>query len=91
MPHRLRPVLAVFRAALASGALGLLMLAAAIATAWLRYEACGPSRLAAAEAACRTGVQLLFAAYVVLGIALVLGAISLTLLWRVRRQGHGRP
>lgn len=92
MPDQLKHVLAVFRAALAVGALGLAMLAVAIAVAWLRYGSCGPSDLGAAEAACRIGMQLLLAAYVLLGFALLLGATSLTLLWRLRREArrHGR-
>lgn len=90
MPERLRRVVSVFRAALACGLLGLVLLAMAIATAWLRLAECGPSRLDALEAACRLGAQMLVGAYAVLGVALVLGALSLSLLWRFRRDKRSR-
>ncbi|HEY4582620.1 MAG TPA: hypothetical protein VIG88_07135 [Lysobacter sp.] len=79
-------MLVTFRAAVVAGALGLLLLAAAVGVAAARFDACGPSALDAADAACRHGLQLLVAAYVVLSAALVLGAASLTLLWRERRR-----
>ena len=98
MRHPLQPTLLLFRlagiAALAGGAL----LVAAVAIASARFAACGPSRLDALDAQCRLGLQLLMGAYGVLGIALVLGAASLTLLWRARRRrrrggrrGNGYP
>jgi len=83
--HRLRHVVATLRAAVLFGLAGIAMLAAAISTASLRYAHCGPSDLAAVAPACRTGVRLLFGAYALLGVALVLGAASLALLWRDRR------
>ena len=86
MLHRLRPVLATFRLAVVAGGLGLLLLAAAVIVAAARFGACGPSALDAVEPGCRHGLQLLIAAYVVLSVALVLGATSLTLLWRDRRR-----
>ena len=78
-------MLRVFRSAVAAGIVGLALLAAAVATASLRYDRCGASTLAAAEPACRTGARLLFGAYGLLSIALVLGAVALTLLWQARR------
>ena len=86
MLHRLRPVLLTFRLAVVAGGLGLLLLAAAVTVAAARFGSCGPSALDAVEPACRHGLQLLVAAYVVLSAALVLGATSLTLLWSDRRR-----
>ena len=86
MLHRLRPVLLTFRLAVVAGGLGLLLLAAAVIVAAARFDGCGPSALDAIEPACRHGLQLLVAAYAVLSAALVLGATSLTLLWRDRRR-----
>ena len=86
MAHALSRTLAVFRAAVAAAVVGGVLLSAAIATASMRFARCGPSRLDAADVDCRVGLQLLMAAYGVLGIALVLGAISLSLLWRTRRR-----
>lgn len=86
MAHALGGTLAVFRAAVAGAVVGAALLLAAIATASMRFPRCGPSRLDAADADCRVGLQLLMGAYGVLGIALVLGAISLSLLWRTRRR-----
>lgn len=86
MRHPLGRTLAVFRAAVVAALVGGALLLAAIAIASMRFAACGPSRLDAAAQQCRIGLQLLLAAYGVLGLALVLGAISLTLLWRARRQ-----
>lgn len=82
----MRTILTAFRIAAVFGLSGLALLAAAIAVAWMRYDGCGPSALDAAEAACRTGTQLLMVAYAVLSVALVAGATSLTLLWRLRRR-----
>ncbi len=73
-------------ATLAAGLGGLATLAIAIVLASLRFERCGPSRLDATQAACRLGAQVLAGAYVLLAIALVLGAATLTLLWRLRRE-----
>jgi hypothetical protein len=84
--HPLHSVLRLFRAALAVGVAGLAMLGVAIAVASLRYARCGPSSLEAVDAGCRLGALTLAGAYVLLSIALVLGAACLTLLWRVRRQ-----
>lgn len=89
MRHPLAATWRVFQAALATGAVGLALLAAAVGVAGTRFDACGASRLDAVEAACRFGAQLLLGAYAMLGVALVLGAASLSLLWRVRR-GHRR-
>jgi hypothetical protein len=85
--HReLHRLLRLFWTTLAVGVMGLAGLAVAIAVASLRYTRCGPSSLDAADAACRVGAQLLTGAYLLLSLALVLGATSLTLLWRLRRQ-----
>ena len=86
----LRRVLGLFRLAALAGLVGLLLLGIAIATASLRFGACGPSAMDAVDSACRTGARLLMAAYAVLSLALVLGATSLTLLWR-RRRDRRRP
>ena len=83
---RLRRVVVTFWIAAGFGAVGLLVLVAAISTASLQYGHCGPSALDAAIAGCRVGARLLLVAYALLSIALVLGATSLTLLWRERRQ-----
>lgn len=85
-PHPLQPTLRWFRVAVGTGLIGLVLLLGAMGVAFTRYASCGPSRFDAPELACRVGVHLLMAAYAVLGVALVLGAISLTLLWRVRRR-----
>jgi hypothetical protein len=85
--HRL---LHLFWTTLAIGMAGLAALAIAIAMASTRYARCGPSSLDAAEAACRIGAQVLVAAYVMLSVALVLGAACLTLLWRLRRERRRR-
>ena len=71
---------------LAVGVAGLVTLGVAIAIASLRYAHCGPSRIDATDAACRLGAQVLLGAYVLLSVSLVLGAASLTLLWRLRRS-----
>lgn len=84
--HPLQATLRWFRAAVGAGALGLAMLLGAVAVASSRFPACGPSRLDAARAHCRAGMHLLLGAYGLLGLALVLGAVSLSLLWRVRRR-----
>lgn len=86
MRNPLRPTLVLFRLAVATALLGGVLLAAAIAIASARFAACGPSRLDAIEAQCRLGLQVLVVAYGVLGVALLLGAASLSLLWRVRRR-----
>ncbi len=86
MRHPLGRMLAVFRAAVATALAGGVLLLVAIATATTRFAACGPSRLDAVAPQCRLGLQLLLGAYGVLGLALVLGAISLSLLWRARRR-----
>lgn len=86
MRHPLSATWQVFRIALATGAAGLALLAAAVVVAGMRFDACGASRPDAADAACRLGAQLLLGAYAILAVALVLGAASLTLLWRVRRR-----
>lgn len=78
--------MALFRAAAGAGLVGFALLGLAIATASIRFQQCGPSRLHAVEPACRTGAKLLLGAYGLLSIALVLGAVSLTLLWRARRE-----
>ncbi|TCZ83925.1 hypothetical protein [Lysobacter sp. N42] len=83
--HPLGPTLRWFRAAVVSGLLGLAMLLGAVAVASARFATCGPSRIAAARAHCRLGMQLLAGAHGLLALALVLGAISLSLLWRARR------
>jgi hypothetical protein len=83
--HRL---LNLFWTTLAIGMAGLAALAIAMAST--RYARCGPSSLDAAEAACRIGAQVLVAAYVLLSVALVLGAACLTLLWRLRRERRRR-
>lgn len=90
MRHPLQPTIVLFRMALAAALVGGALLVAAIGIASARFAACGPSRLDAVEAACRLGLQLLMAAYGVLGMALVLGAASLTLLWRARRTRRRR-
>lgn len=91
MSHRtLRTLLRLFRAALAAGAAGFGALVAAIVVASLRYRRCGPSSLDALDGACRLGAQLVSGAYVLLSIALVLGAACLTLLWRIRRERRRR-
>lgn len=90
MAHALTPTLRAFRAALAAAVFGAVLLLGAIGIASLRYQACGPSRLDAVEVQCRLGLQLLMGAYGVLAIALVLGAVSLTLLWRTRRRLRDR-
>jgi hypothetical protein len=74
---------------LAIGVAGLVVLAVAVLVASLRFARCGPSYLEAAESACRLGAQLLTGAYVLLSVSLVLGAASLTLLWRMRRRQRG--
>ncbi len=86
MAHVLSRTLGVFRMAVAAAIVGAALLLAAVATASMRFGACGPSRLGAADPYCRLGLQLLMAAYGVLAVALVLGAVSLTLLWRTRRR-----
>lgn len=86
MRHPLGRTLTVFRAAVATALVGGALLLAAIATASMRFAECGPRRLDAATSQCRLGLQLLLGAYAVLGLALVLGAISLSLLWRARRR-----
>ena len=87
MSHRaLHRLLRLFRAMLAVGVAGLVALAVAIAVASMRYGRCGPSSLDAVDAACRLGAQVLAGAYVLLSLAMVLGASCLTLLWRLRRQ-----
>jgi hypothetical protein len=86
MRHPLAGTLRIFQAALATGAAGLALLGAAVVVAGTRFDACGASRLDATEAACRFGAQLLLGAYAMLAVALVLGAVSLSLLWRVRRR-----
>jgi hypothetical protein len=85
-PGPLRGLLHAFRAMLGFGVAGLATLAAAIAVAWSRYRACGPSSADAVDAACRLGAHLLVGAYALLSVSLVLGALSLTLLWRARRR-----
>ena len=86
----LRRVLRTFRFAALFGAVGLVVLGIAIVTAALRYDDCGPSAMDAATTACRAGAYLLMAAYGLLSVALVLGAISLSLLWRLRRERRQR-
>lgn len=86
MHHPLARTLSAFRIALAAALVGGALLAAAVAVASSRFDACGASRLDAADPHCRLGLQLLIAAYGVLGVALVAGAVSLTLLWRARRR-----
>jgi hypothetical protein len=81
-----RLLLRAFRAMLAFGVAGLATLAAAIAVAWSRYSHCGPSSADASDAARRLGAHLLAGAYALLSVSLVLGALSLTLLWRARRR-----
>lgn len=85
IPARLHRVVQALRAAAVAGIAGFALLATAVAVASLRYGVCGPSTLHAADAGCATGARLLVAACIVLSIALVLGAASLTLLWRERR------
>lgn len=87
---RLRRVVVTFWVAVAFGAVGLLVLVAAIATASLQFGHCGPSALDAVATGCRVGARLLLVAYAMLSIALVLGAASLTLLWRERRERRRR-
>lgn len=89
-PARLRGVVRTFRLALFAGVAGFALLAAAIVAAGARYDECGPSTLQALVAACRLGARLLLAAYAVLSVALVLGAGSLSLLWRDRRRRRAR-
>ena len=84
--ERLRRVVLVFWVAAAFGTIGLLVLAAAVATASLGFAKCGPSTLDALDAGCRGGARLLLVAYGVLSVALVLGAVSLTLLWKERHD-----
>lgn len=84
--ERLRRIVLLFWVAGAFGAVGLLMLAAAVVIAWYRFADCGPSALHAANATCTVGARLLLVAYGVLSVALVLGAASLTLLWKERRE-----
>lgn len=86
MQHPLSTTWRFFLAAVLAGAVGLALLAAAVGIAGTRFDACGASRLDAADAACRLGAQLLLGAYGALAVALVLGATSLSLLWRVRRR-----
>lgn len=79
----------------AVAAVGAALLLAAVAIASARFATCGASRLDAADGYCRLGLQVLMAAHAVLGTALVLGALSLTMLWRARRRlrrmrGHPR-
>lgn len=84
--HPLHATLRWFRAAVAAGAVGVALLLGAVVTATARFAECGPSRFDAAQSQCRSGVHLLMAAYGALAVALVLGAVSLSLLWRVRRR-----
>lgn len=84
-PRPLHLLLRLFWSTMAAGAAGFATLVAAIAVASLRFARCGASSLHATATACRLGAQLLAGAYVVLSVALVLGAASLTLLWRLRR------
>jgi H+/Cl- antiporter ClcA len=89
--HRaLHRLLRLFWTTLAVGVAGLAALVVAIGMASVRYAHCGPSTLDAAQAACRTATQVLAAAYLLLSVALVLGAACLTLLWRLRRERHRR-
>lgn len=87
--HPLGPTLRWFRAAVVSGLLGLAMLLGAVAVASARFATCGPSRIDAARAHGRLGMQLLAGAHGLLALALVLGAVSLSLLWRARRRLRG--
>lgn len=89
-PARLRGVLRAFRLAIIAALAGFSLLAAAILVAGARYGDCGPSTLQASLETCRLGARLLLGAYAVLSVALVLGATSLSLLWRDRRR-HRRP
>jgi hypothetical protein len=84
--HPLQATLRWFRATVVAGGLGLALLLAAVLVASSRFPACGPSRLDALDAHCRLGAHLLSAAYGLMGLALVCGAVSLSLLWRVRRR-----
>lgn len=95
MTHKLHRIVIVFWSAVAFGVVGLLLLGAAIATASIGYSRCGPSAVDALDLGCRVGVRLLMAAFGLLSVALVLGATSLTLLWRERAhrrrlQGEAR-
>ncbi|TZF90327.1 hypothetical protein [Cognatilysobacter lacus] len=76
----------MFWSTIAVGVAGLLTLGIAVAVAASRYRRCGASSLDAVDSACRLGAQFLSGAYVLLSLALVLGAASLTLLWRARRK-----
>ncbi|WP_133500306.1 hypothetical protein [Cognatilysobacter terrigena] len=84
MTHKLHRIVILFWSAVAFGGVGLLVLTASIATASIGFSHCGPSALDAMDAGCRAGVRLLMVAFAMLSIALVLGAVSLTLLWRER-------
>ena len=86
MPQPLRATLRWFRGAVVAGSLGGALLVGAVALAGARYAECGPSRFDAAMAQCRVGMYVLATAYALLVVALVLGAVSLSLLWRVRRR-----
>ena len=82
----LRTLLRLTGSTLAVGVIGLATLVIAIAIASLRFHRCGPSSLDAVDATCRLGAQVLAGAYALLSVSLVLGAASLTLLWRLRRS-----
>ena len=86
IPHPLRATLRWFRGAVVAGGLGGALLVAAVALAGARYAGCGPSRFDAVQAQCRVAVYVLATAYGLLVLALVLGAVSLSLLWGVRRR-----
>ncbi|AXK71379.1 hypothetical protein DWG18_03110 [Lysobacter sp. TY2-98] len=84
MTHKLHRIVVVFWSAIAFGAVGLIVLGVSIATASIGFDRCGPSALDALDIACRAGVRMLMVAFAMLSIALVLGAIALTMLWRER-------
>ncbi len=86
MHRALASTLRLLRLAVALGLVGLCTLAAAIATASMRFGVCGPSSLDSADAYCRAGMQWLVVAYALLALALVLGAACLTRIWRLRRR-----
>ncbi|MGY3265370.1 MULTISPECIES: hypothetical protein [unclassified Lysobacter] len=86
MTHKLHRIVVTFWIAAAFGGVGLLVLIAAITAASIGFGQCGPSAVDAMEPGCRAGARLLMIAFGMLSIALVFGAVSLTMLWRERRH-----